>query len=45
MDSLELDALVMQVVMMGEGPEFEYDETELREMAQQVLDGGGGKKL
>lgn len=37
----ELDAMVMQVVAMEEGPEFEYDEPELRKMAQRVLDEGG----
>lgn len=38
----ELDAMVEQVMFMEEGPEFEYDETELRKIAQRVLDEGGG---
>ncbi|QOJ00937.1 MAG: hypothetical protein HRU70_10690 [Phycisphaeraceae bacterium] len=33
----KLDAMVMQVVAMEEGPEFEYDEAELRALAQRVL--------
>ena len=37
-----LDAMVMQVVAMEEGPEFEHDETELRALAQRVLNEGDG---
>ena len=38
-DSAELESLMMEVVAMEEGLEFEYDEAELREKAQRVLDG------
>ena len=41
-DDPGLDAMVMQVVAMEEGPEFEYDEIELRALAQRALDEGDG---
>ena len=37
-----LDVMLMRVVAMEEGTEFEYDETELRELVQCLLDGGDG---
>lgn len=41
-DDSELDSFLMTVVTMGEGPEFEYSETELRDMALRLLNGMKG---
>jgi hypothetical protein len=38
----DVDAMVMQVVAMEEGPEFVYDEAELRSLAHRILDEGNG---
>jgi hypothetical protein len=35
----ELDKLIMSIVAMEEGPEFEYKEPELRELASQLIQG------
>lgn len=37
-EDLELAGLLTIVFTMEEGPEFEYNETELRELAQRILD-------
>jgi hypothetical protein len=35
----ELDELILSIVAMEEGPEFEYKEDELRELASKLLQG------